>query len=94
MPEVASALTYEYDVCVTTEMPPSAIVDVYVLITLVDDSEVVEVAVDVGVTDWTDTVEVDKVVSSDVVGAISSSQHRCLIKPVHLFALAVCNHTT
>lgn len=70
---VGSALTYEYDVCVTTEMPPSAIVDVRVWITLVDDTEVLVEAASVDAEDEDDTTEVATVVSSVVVTTMGSN---------------------
>lgn len=71
-PAVGSASTNEYEVCVTTEMPPSAMVDVRVWSTFCDDTEVlVDTASDDDEEEEDDTVEVATVVSSVVVTTVS-----------------------
>lgn len=81
---VGSALTNEYDVCVTTEIPPSAIVDVRVWSTFCDDTEVLVATASVGVVDEDevedDTVEVATVVSSVVVTTVSSISFNVIMK--------------
>lgn len=74
-PSVGSASTYENEVCVTTEMPPSAMVDVNVVVTFFDDAGVLVLLVDdatVGV-----AVDVSRVVPLDVAWAAEHVSKIC-----------------